>query len=91
MANGRLANRLYPKIDSQPGHVCDEINVENFSMVAGEPRHIIADLTAGPSHVVYELGCMLKLNKCSTEESGKLAIFALAEVEQAIPLAIGAG
>lgn len=35
IADGRSANRLYPEVDSQAGHICDEINVENLAMVIG--------------------------------------------------------
>lgn len=87
---GRSANRLYTEIDPQPGHVREKINVERLPCVAGEPRHIIADLTAGPSQVVYEFGCMSKLDECLMKKIGKLTVVAFAKVEHAIAVAIGA-
>lgn len=60
-------------------------------MVTGGPRHIIIDLTPGPSQVGYEIGSMFKLHECSAQESRKLTVFALAKVEYAIAFAIGAG
>lgn len=91
IVNGHSTNRHYSEIDPQPGHVREEINIESLSSVAGEPRHIVADLTAGTSQVPYEVGGMFKLDKCLTKEIGKLTVFALAEVECAITLAIDAG
>ncbi|KQN17529.1 hypothetical protein ASE83_14030 [Sphingomonas sp. Leaf32] len=60
-------------------------------MVAREPRHIIADLTASPAQVAYEFRSMFELHECSTEEGGELTVITLAKVEHAIAFAIGTG